>query len=106
MSSNESSSSSDSEVEAIIKHFIKHLNGLGFINQTSFDAYFLQSSRASKTSTNVFSDLVPPLSREEYPSSITPVRRGTRRACDERGSRRGREQAAHVCPLRQQHRLV
>jgi origin recognition complex subunit 2 len=74
MSSNESSSSSDSEVEAIIKHSIKHSNGLGFIHQTSFDAYFLQSSRASKTSTNVFSDLVPPLSREEYLSAITPVR--------------------------------
>jgi origin recognition complex subunit 2 len=74
MSSSESSSDSDSEVEAIIRGSQKHKNGPGFIHQTSFDAYFLQASRASKTSANVFSDIVPPLSREEYLATITPVR--------------------------------
>jgi origin recognition complex subunit 2 len=74
MSSPESSSGSDSEVDAIVQHSQRHENGPGFIHQTSFDAYFLQASRASKTSANVFSDIVPPLSREEYLGAITPVR--------------------------------
>jgi origin recognition complex subunit 2 len=74
MASSETSASSDSEVEAIIRTASKHASDPGFIHQTSFDAYFLQSSRASKTSTNVFSDLIPPLSREEYAAAIEPVK--------------------------------
>jgi origin recognition complex subunit 2 len=47
---------------------------MGFIHQTSFDVYFLQASRASRTSANVFSDIIPPLSREEYAAAIAPVK--------------------------------
>lgn len=37
---------------------------------TSFDAYFLHASKAARTSANVFSQLVQPLSPEEYATSI------------------------------------
>ncbi|KAI9512427.1 origin recognition complex subunit 2-domain-containing protein [Russula earlei] len=38
---------------------------------TSFDAYFLQASRPSRTSSNVFSQLVQPLSADEYAVSLS-----------------------------------
>jgi origin recognition complex subunit 2 len=38
---------------------------------TSFDAYFLHASRPSRTSSNVFSQLVPPLSPDEYAASLS-----------------------------------
>ncbi|KAI0737924.1 origin recognition complex, subunit 2 [Daedaleopsis nitida] len=38
----------------------------GFATHTSFDAYFTRTSKPSRTSSNVFSALVPPLSPEEY----------------------------------------
>ncbi|KAH9065403.1 ORC2-domain-containing protein, partial [Lactarius vividus] len=37
---------------------------------TSFDAYFLYASRPSRTSSNVFSQLVQPLSPDEYAASL------------------------------------
>ncbi len=37
---------------------------------TSFDAYFLHASRPSRTSSNVFSQLVQPLSPDEYATSL------------------------------------
>ncbi|KAH9002595.1 origin recognition complex, subunit 2 [Lactarius hatsudake] len=37
---------------------------------TSFDAYFLHASRPSRTSSNVFSQLVQPLSPDEYAASL------------------------------------
>ncbi|KDQ60140.1 hypothetical protein JAAARDRAFT_67768 [Jaapia argillacea MUCL 33604] len=40
------------------------------IAHTSFDAYFIQSSKPSKTSNNVFSSLLPPLSADEYATAI------------------------------------
>lgn len=40
-------------------------------NISSFDAYFSQASRSSKTSANVFSHLVPNLTFEEYDESIS-----------------------------------
>ncbi|KAI0713597.1 origin recognition complex, subunit 2 [Earliella scabrosa] len=42
----------------------------GFATHTAFDAYFLQASKPSRTSSNVFSALVPPLSSEEYSSVL------------------------------------
>ena len=38
---------------------------------TSFDAYFLHTSRPSRTSSNVFSHLVQPLSADEYTASLS-----------------------------------
>ena len=38
----------------------------GFATHTSFDAYFRHASKPSRTSSNVFSALVPPLTPEEY----------------------------------------
>ncbi|KAI5832884.1 origin recognition complex subunit 2 [Schizophyllum commune Tattone D] len=41
-----------------------------FIVQTAFDSYFLSTSTRSQTSANVFSNLVAPLSAEEYAEAI------------------------------------
>ena len=38
---------------------------------TSFDSYFLNASRPSRTSSNLFSHLVQPLSADEYASSLS-----------------------------------
>ncbi|KAF8488341.1 origin recognition complex subunit 2-domain-containing protein [Gautieria morchelliformis] len=40
--------------------------GKGFVHRNAFDAYFAAASKPSRTSNNVFSDLVAPLSRDEY----------------------------------------
>ncbi|RPD59253.1 origin recognition complex subunit 2 [Lentinus tigrinus ALCF2SS1-7] len=45
----------------------------GFATHTSFDAYFLQASKPSRTSSNVFSALVPPLTPEEYSAVLTKL---------------------------------
>ena len=45
----------------------------GFMTQTAFDAYFLNASKPSRTSSNVFSDLVAPLSVEEFAEVIKRV---------------------------------
>lgn len=45
----------------------------GFMTQTAFDAYFLNASKTSKTSSNVFSDLVLPLAVEEFAETIKRV---------------------------------
>ncbi|KAI0269847.1 origin recognition complex, subunit 2 [Gloeopeniophorella convolvens] len=37
---------------------------------TAFDAYFLHASQPARTSANVFSQLVPPLSADEYAASL------------------------------------
>jgi origin recognition complex subunit 2 len=42
----------------------------GIISYTAFDAYFVNASAPSRTSTNVFSHLVPPLTPEEYSRAI------------------------------------
>lgn len=39
--------------------------------QTSFDAYFLHASRPARTSSNIFSQLVQPLSPDEYAASLS-----------------------------------
>ncbi|TRM57482.1 origin recognition complex, subunit 2 [Schizophyllum amplum] len=41
-----------------------------FIVQTAFDSYFLNASSRSQTSANVFSNLLAPLSAEEYADAI------------------------------------
>ena len=41
---------------------------------STFDAYFSQISRSSKTSTNIFSELVEPLTPEEYNDRIREVK--------------------------------
>ena len=66
----------------------------GFATQTSFDAYFRYASKPSRTSSNVFSALVPPLTLEEYTGVLKKLRddprdqehvlwrdEATRRAC-------------------------
>ncbi|OBZ75590.1 Origin recognition complex subunit 2 [Grifola frondosa] len=46
----------------------------GFATQTAFDSYFLQASKPSRTSSNVFSSIVPPLSPEEFTAAISRQR--------------------------------
>ncbi|THH20555.1 hypothetical protein EW146_g839 [Bondarzewia mesenterica] len=41
-----------------------------FSANTALDAYFLHASKVSRTSSNVFSQIIPPLSADEYASSI------------------------------------
>lgn len=41
-----------------------------FTAQTAFDAYFLHASKASKTSSSVFSQIVEPLTADEYAAAI------------------------------------
>ncbi|PIL30665.1 hypothetical protein GSI_07367 [Ganoderma sinense ZZ0214-1] len=45
----------------------------GFSTQTAFDAYFLHASKPSRTSSNVFSQLVPPLTPEEHAAALAKV---------------------------------
>ncbi|KAA1474756.1 origin recognition complex subunit 2 [Dentipellis sp. KUC8613] len=42
--------------------------------ETSFDAYFQQHARPARTSTNIFSQLVPPLSADEYAAAFANSR--------------------------------
>ncbi|EMD34387.1 hypothetical protein CERSUDRAFT_107574 [Gelatoporia subvermispora B] len=44
-----------------------------YAEETAFDAYFLLNSKPSRTSSNVFSDLVPPLTPEEHTAAIKRV---------------------------------
>ncbi|THH05398.1 hypothetical protein EW145_g4826 [Phellinidium pouzarii] len=41
---------------------------------STFDAYFTQASRTSRTSSNVFSQLIPPLTPEEYHERINALK--------------------------------
>lgn len=50
-----------------------NLGGGSFVQQTAFDAYFLQATKSSKTSANVFTNLVPPLTLDEYTAAIRPI---------------------------------
>ncbi|EIN12680.1 origin recognition complex subunit 2 [Punctularia strigosozonata HHB-11173 SS5] len=43
----------------------------GLVSQTSFDAYFINTSKPSRTSSNVFSSILEPLSAEEYAKAMT-----------------------------------
>ncbi|PIL30672.1 hypothetical protein GSI_07374 [Ganoderma sinense ZZ0214-1] len=45
----------------------------GFATQTAFDAYFLHASKPSRTSSNVFSQLVSPLTPEEHAAALAKV---------------------------------
>ncbi|KII90843.1 hypothetical protein PLICRDRAFT_52544 [Plicaturopsis crispa FD-325 SS-3] len=44
------------------------------ISRTAFDAYFTHASSSSKTSANVFSNILPPLNSEEYVDAISRSR--------------------------------
>ncbi|KAG6806990.1 hypothetical protein H0H93_002118, partial [Arthromyces matolae] len=50
--------------------------GSRIIVETAFDAYFKFNSTRSRTSANVFSSLVPPLSAEEYAEAIDSASKG------------------------------
>jgi origin recognition complex subunit 2 len=75
MSDNESSGSQTSDGQSF-----PHTDNdqSRFVHLTSFDAYFQHSAKSAKTSSNVLSNLVPPLTRDEYATAIAPVleRRG------------------------------
>jgi origin recognition complex subunit 2 len=75
--SNEESGSEDGGIHAVNNtpskrkvDAVASANG-NIIVQTTFDAYFTQSSARSQTSTNVFSSLVPPLTADEYAEAIS-----------------------------------
>ncbi|KAI0648364.1 origin recognition complex, subunit 2 [Trametes meyenii] len=46
----------------------------GFATHTAFDAYFQLASKPARTSSNVFSDLLAPLTPEEFASALTAHR--------------------------------
>jgi origin recognition complex subunit 2 len=46
-------------------------HGSSLVTLTSFDAYFHHTSRPSRTSSNIFSQLVQPLSLDEYAASLS-----------------------------------
>ncbi|KAG5654541.1 hypothetical protein H0H81_000062, partial [Sphagnurus paluster] len=46
------------------------------IVETAFDAYFTHATTRARTSTNVFSSLVPPLTAEEYTEAIASASQG------------------------------
>ncbi|KAI0668432.1 origin recognition complex subunit 2 [Trametes maxima] len=46
----------------------------GFATHTAFDAYFQLASKPARTSSNVFSDLLAPLTPEEFTSALTAHR--------------------------------
>ena len=47
------------------------VHGSSLATLTSFDAYFLHASRPARTSSNIFSQLVQPLSPDEYAASLS-----------------------------------
>src|SRR6267154_4363262 len=56
----------DDDNQAVVLHGSSSL-----ATQTSFDAYFLHTSRPARTSSNIFSQLVQPLSPDEYAASLS-----------------------------------
>jgi origin recognition complex subunit 2 len=63
---------SDSSDEGRTTKF--HAQGGTIFQQTSFDAYFVQTSAAPQTSGNIFTNIVPPLSAEEYSAAISAAK--------------------------------
>lgn len=69
----ESSSSEASLDHGLISKLTKGATtatGKDFVHRNAFDAYFVAASKPSRTSSNVFSELVPRLSSEEYTTLI------------------------------------
>lgn len=64
-SDSEASSLGHGLISTVAKSASK-VTGKGFIHRNAFDAYFGVASKPSRTSSNVFSELVPPLSRDDY----------------------------------------
>ncbi|KAG6877983.1 hypothetical protein C0993_001188 [Termitomyces sp. T159_Od127] len=52
------------------------LPGTNLVVETAFDAYFKHNGTRSRTSANVFSSLVPPLTAEEYAEGIESASKG------------------------------
>ena len=50
----------------------------GFATQTAFDAYFLHASKPARTSANVFTHLVPPLTPEEHATVLKRLQQDPR----------------------------
>jgi origin recognition complex subunit 2 len=67
-----SSGSEDSSSESEDVQYVRTTEngGLGGSSRSAFDAYFAQASRSHKTSSNVFSELVTPLSEEEFAEQL------------------------------------
>lgn len=85
-SSSSSSAGSLSELDTQTRtagaSWVKYARKLGLddsndagITSSAFDAYFNQIHRASRTSSNVFSQLVPSLSSEEFSARISSIQR-------------------------------
>jgi origin recognition complex subunit 2 len=69
-------SPSDEEHYAPTGHVGRNANAVAnnqLIQKTTFDLYFLTSSKSAKTSSNVFTNLVAPLTNDEYASAIQPI---------------------------------
>jgi origin recognition complex subunit 2 len=73
MSDDGSPASSSGDEQTLSRTTLLTDDGSRFIHHTAFDAYFEIASKSSKTSSNVLSALVPPLTRDEYVAAITPV---------------------------------
>ncbi|TBU22947.1 origin recognition complex subunit 2-domain-containing protein [Dichomitus squalens] len=50
----------------------------GIATYTAFDAYFLHASKPARTSANIFSQLVPPLTPEEHAAALSRVQQEPR----------------------------
>jgi origin recognition complex subunit 2 len=72
-SSDPSDDEDDEDVVAAMASSSQNLidSQLGLVSQTSFDAYFINASKPARTSSNVFSAIVEPLSAEEYTRAIS-----------------------------------
>ncbi|KAF8517439.1 origin recognition complex subunit 2 [Hysterangium stoloniferum] len=56
--------------------------GKSLIFRNAFDAYFAAASKSSRTSNNVFSELVPPLSHQEYVSLLAKSQADSKNAVE------------------------
>ncbi|GJJ15768.1 hypothetical protein Clacol_010046 [Clathrus columnatus] len=61
----------DAQFLSALTEKASNLKGKNLILRNSFDAYFTVSSKAARTSNNVFSELIAPLSSEEYSSLLS-----------------------------------
>ena len=59
-------SSDDAGLLSTLKKRANAMPGKHFVHRNAFDAYFTAASKPSRTSSNVFSQLVPPLTPEDY----------------------------------------
>lgn len=72
--SEESSNQDELPITSPSKGKSKTQRSTNIITQTSFDAYFTHTASRAQTSSNVFSNLILPLTAEEYNDSITSAK--------------------------------